>query len=49
MSFLGFFSAFSHGHLMFITLDPPDDWYCEKPDTVTCNKDLEGAKIQVDF
>jgi len=39
---LGFFSAFSHGHLMFITLDPPDDWYCEEPNTVTCNKELEG-------
>ena len=44
-SLLGFFSAFSNGHLMFILFDPPQDgWWCKDGDVPLCDDSAEGCE-----
>ena len=44
-SLLGFFSAFSNGHLMYILLDPPEGgWWCKDEDTPMCDDTAEGCE-----
>ena len=37
----GFFSSWSHGHLVFILFDPPD-WGCADPGAERCSGDSGG-------
>ena len=44
-SLLGFFSAFSNGHLMFILFDPPQGgWWCEEGGVPLCDDNAEGCE-----
>ena len=47
-SLLGFFSAFSNGHLMFILFDPPQGgWWCEDGGVPLCDDSAEGCESDV--
>ena len=48
-SLLGFFSAFSNGHLMYILFDPPQDgWWCTDSSVPLCDHTAEGCDCDFD-
>ena len=42
MFLLALTGALTYGHNIFILTDPPDPWWCEDPDVLTCNTNVTG-------
>ena len=48
MFLLALTGALTYGHNIFILTDPPDPWWCEDPDVLTCNTNVTGRCDQLE-